>query len=238
VRLSQYLAHLGYAPRRDCERWIAARRVTDAAGRPLGDRDPFAHDEVRVDGAPLDPPPGVVLLLHKPAGYVCSLQDRPPLVYDLLPARFRQRDPVVAPVGRLDADTTGALLLTDDGPLNHRLTSPRHHVPKVYVATLAEPLRGDEGAAFEAGTLQLHGESAPCAPATLEPVDGHRARVTLHEGRYHQVRRMFAAVGHHVAALHREAVGPITLDDLPPGAWRVLSAADRSRLADALRRAP
>jgi 16S rRNA pseudouridine516 synthase len=108
----------------------------------------------------------------------------------------------------------------------------------VYVATLAEPLRGDEGAAFEAGTLQLHGESAPCAPATLEPVDPHRARVTLHEGRYHQVRRMFAAVGHHVVALHREAVGPITLDDLPPGAWRVLSAADRSRLADALRRAP
>ncbi|MBU6365178.1 MAG: 16S rRNA pseudouridine(516) synthase [Gemmatimonadetes bacterium] len=238
MRLSQYLARLGYAPRRDCERWIAARRVTDGAGRPLADRSPFTHDDVRVDGAPLDPPPGVVVLLHKPAGYVCSLQDRPPLVYDLLPSRFRQRDPVLAPVGRLDADTTGALLLTDDGALNHRLTSPRHHVAKVYLATVAEPLRGDEGAAFAAGTLVLNGEPAPCAPAPLEAVDAHRARVTLHEGRYHQVRRMFAALGHHVTALHREAVGPIALDGLAEGAWRVLSAADRSRLADAPRRAP
>lgn len=238
MRLSQYLARLGYAPRREGERWIAAGRVTDATGRALGDRAPFAHDEVRVDGAPLDPPPGVVVLLHKPVGYVCSLQDRPPLVYDLLPPRFRQRDPVIAPIGRLDADTSGALLLTDDGPLNHRLASPRHHVAKVYLATLADPLRGDEGAAFAGGTLQLKGEDAPCAPAPLAVVDAHRARVTLHEGRYHQVRRMFAAVGHHVVALHREAVGPIALDDLPSGAWRVLSAADRSRLADASRRGP
>ncbi len=153
--LVRHLAALGYGTRREVEALLAAGRVTGADGRRLRDGDAWKHDEVRVDGTPLDPPPGSAIALHKPVGYVCSLRDVNPVVYDLLPVRFARRRPVMAPVGRLDRETSGLLLLTDDGALNHRLTAPRHHVPKVYEATLAEPLRGDEAPAFASGTLRL-----------------------------------------------------------------------------------
>lgn len=236
MTLAQYLAKLGYGTRREAESLLAARRVSTATGVVLTARDRFTHDDIHIDGVPLDPPPGAVLLLHKPIGYVCSTRDRPPLVYELLSPRFTQRDPVMATIGRLDADTSGLLLLTDDGPLNHRLTSPRAHVPKRYEVTLADALRGDEADAFAAGTLMLSGEAAPLAPATLEVTDTHRAAVTIVEGRYHQVRRMFAAVGHHVTALHRAAFGPLMLGDLAAGAWRVLRDDERAALSDAARK--
>jgi 16S rRNA pseudouridine516 synthase len=171
-------------------------------------------------------------MLHKPVGYVCSTTDtNNPVVYDLLPSRFRARSPIIAPVGRLDLDTSGLLLLTDDGALNHRLTSPKSHLPKTYLATLAEPLRGDEAAAFASGTLRLLSDPDAVAPAHLEIVGSHVARVVLTEGRYHQVRRMFASVGHHVKALERVAVGALALGDLPPATWRVLNAAECVLLA-------
>lgn len=226
MSLAKTLARLGYGTRREVEALIAARRVTNPAGEAWRDRDTPAPQDVRVDGAPLDPPAGSVVLLHKPVGYVCSTSDRPPLVYELLPQRFPRRDPVMATVGRLDADTSGLLLLTDDGALNHRLTSPRSHVDKTYEAVLAEPLRGDEAERFASGTLLLAGETTPLLPATLEVLDDRRVTVTVREGRYHQVRRMFAAVGNHVTALHRTAFGSLTLGDLAPGAWRVLSPSE------------
>jgi 16S rRNA pseudouridine516 synthase len=198
-------------------------------------RDGYSHDDVHVDGERLDPPPGSVIMLNKPLSYVCSTSDRPPLVYELLPARFLRRDPVMATVGRLDADTTGLLLLTDDGQLNHQLTSPRWHLPKCYDATVGESLRGDEAALFSSGTMMLQGESTPLRPAALEPLDDSRPRVTVAEGRYHQVRRMFAAVGNHVSALHRARFGPLSLGDLAPGAWRPLSPAEVQALRQALR---
>ena len=222
MKLARYLANLGYGSRREVERLVARGRVTRADGRPLREGEPFTHDEVRVDGERLDPPPGVLVMLHKPVGYVCSTTDVNPLVYDLLPPRFRARNPVVSPIGRLDRDTSGLLLLTDDGKLNHRIASPRRHLPKVYEATLASDLRGDEGVIFASGTLTLAGEDDPLLPATLEPLAPRRVRVTLVEGRYHQVRRMFAAVGNHVEALHREAIGGLRLGDLPAGGWRVV----------------
>lgn len=237
LTLSRYLARLGYGTRKEVERLLATGQVTSASGALLREADAYTHDDVRVRGAELDPPPGSVVLLHKPVGYVCSTSDRPPLVYELLPTRFLQREPVMATVGRLDADTSGLLLLTDDGALNHQLTSPKWHLPKCYEATLAAPLTGDEAARFASGTLLLSGETTPVRAAHLDVLAPQLARLTISEGRYHQVRRMFAAVGNHVTGLHRVAFGPLPLRDLAPGAWRVLTSAELAQLREAVRAA-
>jgi 16S rRNA pseudouridine516 synthase len=166
-------------------------------------------------------------MLHKPLGVTCSHKEAGQLVYDLLPARWRIREPAISTVGRLDKDTSGLLLLTDDGDLLHRIISPRRHVAKRYVATLARPLEGCEGARFASGELMLEGEDKPLAPAALEALSPTTARLTVTEGRYHQVRRMFAAVGNHVAALHRDRIGGLELDaDLAPGAYRLMTPED------------
>jgi len=188
--------------------------------------DPVDHDNMRVDGEPLDSAPGLCLMLHKPLGYTCSTKDTGRLIYDLLPPRYRLRDPLVSPVGRLDRDTSGLLLMTDDGQLLHRIISPKARLDKVYEVTLAEDLRGEEAGIFATGELLLESETKPLLPAELEAIDARHVRLTLHEGRYHQVRRMFAAVGHHVQALHRSRIGGLGLGELPAGHWRLLSAAD------------
>lgn len=230
VKLVKLVANLGYGSRKDVVMMCREGRVTDPQGEVLYADDKVTHDQVRIDGEPLDPPQGVVIMLHKPAGVTCSTKDAGELVYDLLPPRFLQRSPVMACVGRLDRDTTGLLLLTDDGKLLHRIVSPRSHLPKVYEAQLARDLRGDEAKIFASGTLRLESEREPCAPAQLEVLDARRARLTLYEGRYHQARRMFAAVGNHVETLHRSRVGGLELDDLPVGRWRTLQAHDLERL--------
>jgi 16S rRNA pseudouridine516 synthase len=231
MTLARYLARLGYGSRRDMEALLRDRRVTDPAGHPLGDGPVPPHETIRVDGAPLDPPQGSIILLHKPVGYVCSTSDRPPLVYDLLPPRFLNRDPVMAPVGRLDADTSGALLLTDDGQLNHRLTSPRWHQPKSYRVTLADPIDGDTLTPIVNGTLRLRGDDQPLAPAIVNHLGPRDVRVTITEGRYHQVRRMFAAIGNHVLALHRETIAGVGVESLEPGRWRLLTPEEITRLS-------
>jgi 16S rRNA pseudouridine516 synthase len=185
---------------------------------------------VRFEGEPLDPPQGILLMLNKPTGYTCSRKDVGRLVYDLLPPRFALRNPVLSTVGRLDRDTSGLLLFTDDGQLLHRIISPKAAVAKVYEATLAEDLRGDEAATFAAGTLMLEGETEPLEPAALEVLGPRHARLTLTEGRYHQARRMFAAVGNHVVALERTALGGLALDGLPSGEWRLLTAEDTASI--------
>lgn len=230
MSLIKYLGNLGYGSRRDVTAMLARGRVTRVAGGRLGPDDLWSAADTLVDGEPLDPPPGAVVMLHKPAGYVCSSKDVPPLIYELLPERFARRSPVLAPVGRLDRDTSGLLLLTDDGALNHRLTSPRSHLPKTYRVSLASALRGDEGERFASGTLMLSGESTPLAPAELTPIDSQTAELRITEGRYHQVRRMFAAIGNHVVTLERIAIGKLRLGGLPAGAWRVLTEAERQLL--------
>ena len=227
MALIKYLANLGYGSRREVTALIAARRVTGPDGVPMRDGDHPTHAELLVDGIPLDPVPGALLMLHKPVGHVCSTNDVPPLIYDLLPTRFLKRTPIMAPVGRLDRDTSGLLLLTDDGAVNHRLTSPRSHVAKTYRATLADPLHGEESRRFASGTLLLAGEAAPLAPATLMVEDDRTVRLTVTEGRYHQVRRMFAAVGNHVVSLQRVAIGALELGDLTEGGWREVTQAER-----------
>ena len=148
MSLIKYLANLGYGSRREVTELVAMGRVSGTDGVRLGANDGWSHGELRVDGQPLDPAPGALLMLHKPIGYVCSTRDVPPLIYELLPARFLRRTPIVAAVGRLDRETSGMLLLTDDGALNHRLTSPRSHLSKTYRVTVAHDFRGDEPVAF------------------------------------------------------------------------------------------
>ena len=240
-KLRQYLQSLGYGTRREVEALFGAERVTHSEGELLYIDDEVgegasargghrvSHVAVRVNGAPLDEPHGLLAAFYKPVGVTCSTKDLGRVVYDFLPPRWKSRDPMVSPVGRLDKDTSGLLLFTDDGQLLHRLTSPKHHHAKIYRAILAEDLRGDEAALFAAGTLLLEGEQKPLLPAEFEMLGPREARLTLHEGRYHQVRRMFAATGNAVATLHREAVGGLALDalGLAAGEWRLLSAQER-----------
>lgn len=190
-------------------------------------------ERMRIDGEPLDPMPGLVILLNKPLGMTCSHKEDGDLVYDVLPTRWRRRDPAISTIGRLDKQTSGLLLLTDDGDLLHRVISPKRHVAKVYRAILARPLVGTEGALFAAGGLVLEGEDRPLAPAELEGLSPTVARLTVTEGRYHMVRRMFAAVGNHVEALHRERVGGLSLPgDLAPGQWRLLTPTEIGHIFD------
>lgn len=230
VRLDKLLANLGYGSRREVQAIARAGRIrldgtiVTATDRKLA-REDATH--LTFDNEPLDPLPGLVLMLNKPAGATCSRSEAGPLIYDLLPERFRRRDPPLSSVGRLDKDTSGLLLITDDGALLHRIIAPRTHVPKRYRATLARPLRGNEGSVFAAGTLMLDGETKPLLPATLMVLGPTEAEVTIAEGRYHQVRRMFAAVDNHVESLRRERIGDLALPaDLGEGAYRRLAPED------------
>ncbi len=225
-RLDRLLANMGYGSRREVQHLVKLGRVildgapvTSADMKVVASQD--LSDRMRINGARLDPPPGIALIMHKPLGVTCSHKDTGTLVYSLLPSRWRMREPAISTVGRLDKETSGLLLLTDDGDLLHRIISPRKHVAKRYRVTLARPLSGDEGARFASGKLMLEDDDKPVAPAVLEPLGPCEAYLTVTEGRYHQVRRMFAAVGNHVEALHRDRIGGLDLpDDLEPGQIR------------------
>ena len=236
ARLDRLLGNLGYGSRREIQRMAAAGLIV-LDGKPMTDasrRAPVSADlpqRMTIGGAPVDPPAPLTLMMHKPLGVVCSHKEEGERVYDLLPARWRARDPALSTIGRLDKDTSGLLLITDDGPLLHRVISPKAHVSKRYRAVHDRPLTGEEAAVFARGDLMLDGEDKPLQPAILEPISPTEAWLTLTEGRYHQVRRMFAAVGNHVTALHRDRVGGLTLpQDLDPGRWRVLAPADIAAL--------
>ncbi|MBV2233922.1 MAG: pseudouridine synthase [Sterolibacterium sp.] len=236
MKLLKLLANLGYGSRKEVTQMLKNGWVTTVDGLTLGVdaavdlADPAACAAIRVDDEVLDPLPGVVLMLNKPEGYTCSTKDQVRLVYDLLPPRFRLRKPVLSTVGRLDRETAGLLLLTDDGLLLHRVIAPKTGVRKIYEVDLAEDLRGDEAALFAAGSLLLEGEETPLAPAGLVVLGPRQARVCLSEGRYHQVRRMFAATGNHVQRLRRIGLGGLTLGALAEGEWCVLDRQDIERI--------
>jgi 16S rRNA pseudouridine516 synthase len=233
LRLDRLLSNMGYGTRKDIQALVKAGRVV-LDGRPI--TDPGAHmpvlpslcERLIVSGQKLDPPPGLVLLLHKPLGVTCSHKETGALVYSLLPLRWQTRKPTISTIGRLDKETSGLLLMTDDGGLLHRVIAPKSHIAKRYVVTLARPLRGDEVDVLASGTLLLDGDDKPLLRIAMELVssaasDQPVVTVTLHEGRYHQVRRMFAAMGNHVVQLHRDRVGGLTLPaDLAPGSFRIL----------------
>ena len=224
LRVDQLLSRFGYCSRREAGVWVRGGRVT-LDGQEVDDVaervDPV---RVRVDGEAIEGPEGLLVLWHKPAGAVCSRgEGEGTSVYDLLPERWSRRNPAVTTVGRLDRDTTGLLLVTDVGEWVHRWTSPKHHVEKTYEVVLDGP--GDPAwvEVFASGTLMLDGEGKPCLPARLEWVGDREARLHLVEGRFHQVKRMFAAMGREVVRLHRSRFGEYTLGDLPVGAWRPVS---------------
>jgi 23S rRNA pseudouridine2605 synthase len=216
VRLNAYLARAGVASRRRADDLIKARRVL-VNGEP-GALNTFVQsgDRVEVDGRPVAPQRLAYVLLHKPAGVVTTASDPHgrPTVVDLVP-----REPRVVPVGRLDADTTGALLLTNDGPLAHRLAHPRYEVEKVYEAEVdGEP--SDEALRQLAEGVEL--DDGRTAPARVRRLGPSRVELALHEGRKHQVKRMLDAVGHPVVRLHRSRYAGLGLGGLEPGAWRAL----------------
>ncbi len=188
--------------------------------------DPTA--EVLLDDAKIVLPGVIYLMLHKPVGVVSATEDlEHQTVMDLIDHPHRHTLHVV---GRLDKDTTGLLLITNDGDWSHRITAPKNHVPKTYLATLAWALT-EEGAAQLRAGVQLNGEKGLTKPAEVEILPDQQARMTISEGKYHQVKRMFAAVGNRVGALHRERIGGLVLDaELPPGKWRELSVRELALL--------
>jgi 16S rRNA pseudouridine516 synthase len=232
ARLDRLLANMGYGSRREISMMAGAGWITldGAEVRDVGARlnlTPDLPTRLLIKGRNLDPLPGVAIMIHKPLGVTCSRKEAGGLIYDLLPMRWRSREPALSTVGRLDKETSGLLLMTDDGDLLHRIISPKNHVPKRYIVVLDRPLRGDEGAIFASGDLMLEGEQKPLLPAELEVTGDNSARLILHEGRYHQVRRMFAAIGNHVATLHRDQVGGLVLpSDLAAGQIRLMTSVD------------
>ncbi len=231
MKLVKLLANLGYGSRKEVQRLIRSGAVTDAAGKVLGENEVPPHDQILFRGEELDPPAPLVIMLHKPDGYTCSSEDPGSTIYDLLPPRYAKRNPGLNPIGRLDKDTTGLLLMTDDGKLLHKIIHPKSNCLKVYQASLDRPLEGHEDELFSSGTLVLNSETRPLLPAKLEVLGEKEALVTLHEGRYHQVRRMFAAAGNHVLGLKRISIGGLKMpDDLEEGDWRVLTPAELAEL--------
>ncbi len=228
-RVDKLLSSMGYGSRNEMARMAKAGEITlDAAVLlDVTKRIPVTSDlptRVEIDGEALDPVAGMVILLNKPFGMTCSHKEDGALVYDLLPERWKRRNPAISTIGRLDKQTSGLLLLTDDGDLLHRVISPKRHVKKTYRAKLSRPLDGTEGDLFASGQLMLEGEDKPLAPAELEVISQTEALLSVTEGRYHQVRRMFAATGNHVEKLHRERLGGLSLPDgMAPGQWKLLS---------------
>jgi len=229
-RVDKLLSSMGYGSRSQMAQLakaggirLDAARLSDVTKRITVTPDLPAR--MTIDGEALDPVAGMVILLNKPLGMTCSHKEDGPLVYDILPERWKRRDPAISTIGRLDKQTSGLLLMTDDGDLLHRVISPRRHVKKTYRARLARPLGGSEADLFASGQLMLEGEDKPLAPAELEVISDTEALLAVTEGRYHQVRRMFAATGNHVEDLHRERLGGLSLPDgIAPGQWKLLSA--------------
>lgn len=222
-RLDQILSSLGYCSRKDAAGIVKAGRVR--IGGEIATKTDQRVDAaaVTIDSHSLEAPDGLLAIFHKPAGYACSRSDGDgPTIYELLPDRWSRRNPAVTSIGRLDKDTSGLLLITDIGPLVHRLTSPKSDIEKVYEAEVDRDLDPSMIGVFAGGSLLLRGEDKPCLPAKLEITSPRTAKLTITEGRYHQVRRMFASQGWHVERLHRSRFGDHELDGLAAGEWRVL----------------
>ena len=230
-RLQKLLAAAGLCSRRMAEEWISAGRVcVNGAPATLGDRADPETDTITVDGQPVETERFTYVMLHKPAGVLSATEDtHQQTVLDLLPPELRRRG--LSPVGRLDKDTEGLLLLTNDGLLAHRLLAPRSHVDKVYYARVEGTLEPADAAAFAAGMTL--GDGLECLPAGLEILSPGECLVTLREGKFHQVKRMLAARGKPVTYLKRLSMGPLRLDpELAPGAFRMLTAEEKKALAD------
>ncbi len=222
TRLDKLIADSGRATRSEAKALIRAGRITvnGALPRRADEKYDLETDAIALDGEALCCAANTYLMLHKPGGVLSATEDgRQETVLDLLTPELRRQG--LFPVGRLDKDTTGLLILTNDGDLAHRVISPKKHVSKVYIAAVDAPLDESDIAAFAEGLTLSDGTA--CLPAALELLRPTKARVTVYEGKYHQVKRMFAARGKHVTALHRAQIGALALDPaLAPGEYRPL----------------
>lgn len=236
VRLDKLLSNMGYGTRKEIDALAKYQRILiDGKGFKNGSDkvipDADLQNRLTIDDIAVDPMPGFAVMLNKPVGVTCSRKDSSTLISELFPRRWDNRDPLLSPIGRLDKDTSGLLLLTDDGQLNHRVSSPKTQTPKRYHIVLDRDLTGNEIKTFAAGTLMLESETKPLLPAELDVLGNREAILTLHEGRYHQVRRMFAAVGNHVNKLHRQSIGGLTLPDtLKAGEWCIMTDTDIEKI--------
>lgn len=220
-RVDAHLSSLGYCTRSEAKKFLKIFEVCVKGTRVFDSALKAYHDDITINDEKLDPET-IIILINKPSGYICSHNDAGSLIYSLLPERWNRRNPKISTVGRLDIDTTGAIILTDDGDLNHRLTSPKSDVSKIYEVTLAQELRGDEKEIFQSGTLMLNGETKPLLSAKLEIITPTFVKIEICEGRYHQVKRMFGAVGNKVIKLHRAKFGDLSVEDLKEGDYKIL----------------
>jgi 16S rRNA pseudouridine516 synthase len=232
IRLDKLLSNLGYCSRKEVGSLIKSGALTRKDGtRFKKAKDKVDPGDVLLSGVELDPME-LLLIMHKPAGYTCSHRDKPPLIFDLLPERYALRDPKLSCVGRLDKDTTGLILLTDNGQLLHRLISPSWKVEKVYQVMCELPVTPAQTERLAAGGWCLPEDDKPLAPARCEKTGERSLDLVLTEGRYHQVKRMMEAVGNPLLSLHRSRFADWTLDDLEPGEWRPFRDDERARLLE------
>lgn len=220
-RVDAHLSSLGYCTRSEVKKFLRMNEICINDNRVYNTSIKAYHDDIKINGEVLDDET-LLILLNKPQGYICSHNDSGKLIYSLLPQRYSRRNPKISTIGRLDIDTTGVILLTDDGVLNHRLTSPKKDISKIYEATLEKPLKGDEVEIFASGTLMLNGEEKPLLPAKLEIITPTFVKIEIVEGKYHQVKRMFAAVSNKVIKLHRTKFADFELENLKEGEFKII----------------
>eukprot|EP01037_Dinobryon_pediforme_P014062 gene14062-14180_t len=225
---------MGYGSRKDIGVLVKQGRVTLNGTRVTKadasiDLTEASTGALLLDGQPVDPPAPLTVMLHKPAGYSCSHDEKGALIYDLLPERWKLRKPSLSTAGRLDKDSTGQVILTDDGDLLHRIIHPKSHASKHYEVTLAEHLRGDEATLFATGTFLMEGDPKPLKPAQWQPGSKTSGVMILQEGRYHQIRRMFKTLGNRVETLHRVQTGKLMLADLGVGQIAIKTLGVRER---------
>lgn len=220
-RIDAHLSSLGYCSRSEAKLFLKKNIVTINNERVFKTNIKAKHEDIKVNDEVLDDEK-VLILLHKPKDYICSHNDAGKLIYSLLPKRLQNRNPKVSTIGRLDIDTSGAMLLTDDGELNHRLSSPKNSVKKQYLARLADDIDSSAIEIFAKGDILLNSETKPLKPAKLEIIDSKTVKLEIVEGRYHQVKRMFAYLGNKVVALHRISFADFGVDDLKEGEFKFL----------------
>ena len=220
-RVDAYLSSLGYCSRSEARKFMKQNEITVLDRRVFEPSIKANHKDIKVNQEALDSEK-LLIVLNKPKDYICSHNDAGKLIYSLLPQRWQNRNPKISTIGRLDIDTTGVILLTDDGELNHRLTSPKKDIKKIYEVTLQNPLKGDEKELFASGTIVLNGEAKPLKPAKLTILNDTLVHLEIVEGKYHQVKRMFAYTKNRVINLHRVSFANIFLEDLKEGSFKEL----------------
>ncbi len=235
VRLDRLLSNLGYGSRKEVGALIRKGLVTIQGHVVDNERKSVFLAEVQdgnilLDGRRLDPYFPMVVMLNKPAGYTCSRNDSGLIIFDILPYRWLLRKPRISIAGRLDKDSTGLVLLTDDGQLLHKIITPRKSISKYYRVTLRDPLRGDEADIFASGEIMLKGEKKPLLPANWQAKGTNFGVMQLSEGRNRQIRRMFEHLGNEVIELHRYRIGGLELGDLAEGKYRQLSGEEVAQL--------